>query len=86
MSEQSDGRRTIEQVTPSAAERIAMLGSAIKRERRLRGISQQRLAESIGTDQAVIARLEAGKHNTGIASYIKVADALGLSLADLIEF
>lgn len=86
MSEQSDGRRTIEQVTPSAEERIAMLGSAIKRERRLRGISQQRLAESIGTDQAVIARLEAGKHNTGIASYIKVADALGLSLADLIEF
>lgn len=86
MSEQSDGRRTIEQVMPSAEERIVMLGSAIKRERRLRGISQQRLAESIGTDQAVIARLEAGKHNTGIASYIKVADALGLSLADLIEF
>ena len=30
----------------------------------------------VHTDQAVIARIEAGKHNTGIAKYIEIADAL----------
>lgn len=86
MNEKSETRRTVEQVAPSAAERVAMLGSAIRRERQTRGISQQRLADAIGTDQAVIARLEAGKHNTGIATYIKIADALGVNLAELVEF
>lgn len=71
---------------PSASEKIAILGSAIRRERQTQGISQQRLADAIGTDQAVIARLEAGKHNTGIAAYIKIADALGVNLAELVEF
>lgn len=71
---------------PSASERVAILGSAVRRERQAQGISQQRLADAIGTDQAVIARLEAGKHNTGIATYIKIADALGVNLTDLVKF
>lgn len=86
MKELVGNRRTVEQVAPSVATRVAMLGASIRRERLSQGISQQRLAEAIGTDQAVIARLEAGKHNTGIAAYIKIADALGVNLADLVEF
>ena len=86
MKELVGNRRTVEQVAPSIATRVAMLGASIRRERLSQGISQQRLAEAIGTDQAVIARLEAGKHNTGIAAYIKIADALGVNLAELVEF
>lgn len=86
MKELVGNRRTVEQVAPSVATRVAMLGASIRRERLSQGISQQRLAEAIGTDQAVIARLEAGKHNTGIAAYIKIADALGVNLADLVKF
>ncbi len=86
MNEQRGGRSTDGRVIPSASDRIAILGSAIRRERQAQGISQQRLADVIGTDQAVIARLEAGKHNTGIATYIKIADALGVNLAELVEF
>lgn len=86
MTEQRGGRSTDGHVAPSASDRIAILGSAIRRERQAQGISQQRLADVIGTDQAVIARLEAGKHNTGIATYIKIADALGVNLAELVEF
>lgn len=86
MKELVGNRRTVEQVAPSVATRVAMLGASIRRERLSQGISQQRLAEAIGTDQAVIARLEAGKHNTGIAAYIKIADALGANLAELVEF
>lgn len=86
MNEQHRGRSADAHVMPSASEKIAILGSAIRRERQTQGISQQRLANAIGTDQAVIARLEAGKHNTGIAAYIKIADALGVNLAELVEF
>lgn len=86
MNEQHWGRSADGHVKPSASEKIAILGSTIRRERQTQGISQQRLADAIGTDQAVIARLEAGKHNTGIATYIKIADALGVNLADLVEF
>ena len=86
MKELVGNRRTVEQVAPSVATRVAMLGASIRRERLSQGISQQRLAEAIGTDQAVIARLEAGKRNTGIAAYIKIADALGVNLAELVEF
>lgn len=86
MNEQRGGRSTDGHVTASASDRIAILGSAIRRERQAQGISQQRLADVIGTDQAVIARLEAGKHNTGIATYIKIADALGVNLAELVGF
>lgn len=40
----------------------------------------------VHTDQAVIARIEAGKHNTGIAKYIEIADALDVPLGSLIDF
>lgn len=86
MNEQHRGRSADGLVMPSVSEKIAILGSAIRRERQTQGISQQRLADAVGTDQAVIARLEAGKHNTGIATYIKIADALGVNLAELVEF
>lgn len=70
----------------STSERIEQIGAAIRRERQNLNMSQKALAEAMGTDQAVIARLEAGKHNAGIATYIRAADALGISFADLIEF
>ena len=41
---------------------------------------------AISTDQAVIARIEAGKHNTGIAKYIEIADALDVPFNSLINF
>ncbi len=40
----------------------------------------------IGTDQAAIARLEGGKHNAGMGTYIKIADALGVPFKSLVEF
>ena len=86
MNEQYRGRSADGLVMPSVSEKIATHGSAIRREWQTQGISQLRLADAIGTDQAVIARLEAGKHNTGIATYIKIADALGANLAELVEF
>lgn len=54
--------------------RIHSLGQQIRAHRIAQNLSQQRLALMVHTDQAVIARIEAGKHNTGIAKYIEIVD------------
>ena len=61
--------------------RIHSLGQQIRAHR-----IAQRLALMVHTDQAVIARIEAGKHNTGIAKYIEIADALDIPFNSLINF
>lgn len=66
--------------------RIHSLGQQIRAHRIAQNLSQQRLAIMVHTDQAVIARIEAGKHNTGIAKYIEIADALDVPLGALINF
>lgn len=72
--------------------RIHSLGQQIRAHRIAQNLSQQRLALMVQlalmvhTDQAVIARIEAGKHNTGIAKYIEIADALDVPLGALINF
>lgn len=65
--------------------RIHSLGQQIRAHRIAQNLSQQRLALMVHTDQAVIARIEAGKHNTGIAN-IEIADALDVPLGSLIDF
>ncbi|MCQ5072210.1 helix-turn-helix transcriptional regulator, partial [Adlercreutzia sp. DFI.6.23] len=60
--------------------RIHSLGQQIRAHRIAQNLSQQRLALMVHTDQAVIARIEAGKHNTGIAKYIEIADALDVPI------
>lgn len=65
--------------------RIHSLGQQIRAHRIAQNLSQQRLALMVHTDQAVIARIEAGKHNTGIAKYIEIADALDVPLGALIN-
>ena len=57
-----------------------------KVQARIHSLGQQRLALMVHTDQAVIARIEAGKHNTGIAKYIEIADALDIPFNSLINF
>ena len=66
--------------------RIHSLGQQIRAHRIAQNLSQQRLALMVHTDQAVIARIEAGKHNTGIAKYIEIADALDVPLGALKNF
>ena len=67
-------------------ERIKVLGAAIREAWLKRGLSQTELAAMIGTDQAAISRIENGGCGIGIASYIKIADALGVKLGSLVGF
>lgn len=50
------------------------------RKRLEKGLTQQQLAEKIGTKQSAIARLESGSTNPSVAFLEKVSKALGSKL------
>lgn len=49
------------------------------------GLTQRELAERCGTHQCHISRLEAGEQAIGESMLEKIAEALGLSMAELVE-
>ncbi|MEC4272984.1 helix-turn-helix transcriptional regulator [Adlercreutzia sp. R25] len=72
--------------TDDVQDRIYQLGQQIRMQRIAQKLSQKKLALMVNTDQAVIARIEAGKHNTGIVKYIEIADALDVPFNHLVKF
>ena len=63
----------------------ALLGTAIKTERCVLGISQEELAERAGLHRTYVSDLERGARNPSIASIEKLAQALKLSVSGLFQ-
>ena len=58
----------------------------LKRHREAKNLSQRKLAELAGVPQSLISHIENGeKKNPGVIGIKKLADALGISVEDLIE-
>lgn len=57
--------------------------TCIARLRLQRGLSQQRLAVLSGLSQPHLAKIEAGKLSIQLATAVRLADALGVSLDEL---
>ena len=55
----------------------------LKRIRRERGLSQDELAEKIGTSKQVISRYESGQRIPKISVAVQIAKALGVTLEEL---
>lgn len=61
-----------------------MLGEKIKFLRKLKGLTQADLARLAGVDNTYISQLERGKRpNVGLATLERIAQALGVTVADL---
>jgi DNA-binding XRE family transcriptional regulator len=60
------------------------VGASVAKLRRMRGLSQADLAAEIGMQSPNLSRLEAGKHVPTLDVLLRVAAALGVSLAALI--
>ena len=60
----------------SAMQRI---GSLVRDARRHRGLTQQQLADRLGTSQSAIARIEQGGHGTGSGGALDAAFARAAS-------
>jgi len=57
----------------------------LKEIRKARGISQQKLALILHTNQNTISRYETGEREPGIAELIKIADYFNVSIDYLLE-
>ena len=62
------------------------LGRRIHKVRKAKGITQEKLAEKIGTGIDWIAFIETGREVPNIAMLRKIARALGVKVKDLIPF
>lgn len=67
--------------------KLRALGAAIREARISQGITQAQLAQMIGQSngQSYIYRIESGR-SVAMAVIIKVADALGVKVSDLVDF
>ena len=59
------------------------LGKRIKTERDRQGISQRSFALMVGLSQPYLSSVEQGEMNVGFNNLCKIADGLGLDLAEL---
>ncbi len=58
-------------------------GACVRHFRNDTGLSQEKFALKINMDRTYYASVESGKRNISIENIKKIADGLGLSLADL---
>jgi transcriptional regulator with XRE-family HTH domain len=58
-------------------------GSAVRKERERRGITQVELARAAGSSQAALSRLERGEQEPSLALALAVAAALDMTYAAL---
>ena len=64
---------------------LIALGEAIRRTRRQQGISQEKLALMAGVDRSYVGRVERGDNNVAVLTLLKLAQALDVSLKDLMK-
>lgn len=75
---------------PSASPRhannpnLVALGDAIRRTRLAGGISQEDLAHRSGLDRSYMSSIERGMQNPGIVLVMQIAQALGVTGAELL--
>ena len=62
---------------------LKKLGERIREIRNAKGITQVRLAHSIGKDQQSIQRLETGNVNPSYYYLIQIAEGLNIKIEDL---
>jgi len=62
---------------------LVSLGEAIRTLRKAQGISQEELAHRSQIDRAYMSSVERGTQNPGVMTIIRIADALGIAVAEI---
>lgn len=66
--------------------RLLKLGQNIKRCRKLKGLSQNELAEIVNFSREHLACIETGREFISLRKLFQIADTLEVSLKELIDF
>ncbi|MFB6811265.1 helix-turn-helix transcriptional regulator [Streptomyces sp. NPDC056387] len=61
------------------------IGSRLREARTAAGLSQERLADMAGVDRKTIVRLESGTSDVRLGTWLRIARAVGVPLADLVR-
>lgn len=64
---------------------LAAFGRSVRKHRDAKGLSQEALAEKADLDRTYLSDIERGTRNPGIKDVVRVATALGVSSAQLME-
>jgi transcriptional regulator with XRE-family HTH domain len=64
---------------------LAKLGHAVQRYRQAQGLSQEKLAERAGLHRTYIGGIERGLRNVSFLNLLKLAHALDMTLAELVQ-
>jgi transcriptional regulator with XRE-family HTH domain len=63
----------------------ARLGKNLKRIRTAKGITQGDIVRSLGVSRSFISNIENGKTNPTLATIAKLAEAIGVSIDELLK-
>lgn len=63
---------------------LTSLGQKVREARARRGLTRRQLADASGVSERFLAQLEAGSGNVSVLNLKRIADALQVSLADLV--
>lgn len=63
----------------------ALVAARVRQMRRVRGMTQERLAEAIGVSAKTLSRYERGELLIGLATLERIATALGVRVGILVE-
>lgn len=64
---------------------LVALGHNVRHRREARKLTQEKLAEGAGLDPTYISGIERGLRNPGIKNVVRLARALGIQTAKLVE-
>jgi transcriptional regulator with XRE-family HTH domain len=65
--------------------RRRVIGERIREARRRAHLTQEAVANRIGIDRPSIVEIEQGQRNMTIDTLLRIADAIGVPLADLVR-
>ncbi|MGV3580084.1 helix-turn-helix domain-containing protein [Brevundimonas sp.] len=63
----------------------AVVGANVKALRQAKGLTQEKLAFAADLDLTYIGGIERGRRNPSLSVMVRIADALGCELSDLIN-
>lgn len=64
--------------------RLKCFGNAVRRERKLKGLSQEALANLANIDRSYMGHIERGEKNVTLAKIYQLADALDIPVSKLL--
>ena len=64
---------------------LRAFGFSVKRQRETKGLTQEALAEKADIDRTYLSDIERGTRNPGIKNVVRIAKALGITAARLME-